>query len=199
MDATQEEPSHATSVSASGLGHVRDAFERVIVGEGDPQVDVRRFLLDPPPTPEQVEHARRRRRRVRHVSIGIAAIIAVVLLMPWTGRGVRDPPGGELHAGNAASEPTVATVAPAPKVERVDVAPAQAPRRRAARRPVAPRAASRRAPAAREAVPVVAAAPVAAPVTAPTRRPAAAPAAAPASPPQPGASTGGGAQLVPVL
>lgn len=92
----------------------------------EPPVDLRAYLLDPPPTPEQAERIERRRLLVRRVSLGVTAIIAVLLLAPWPRTDTSNLPS-DLPEPSA----EVVTVPPAPI--RVDIP------RRAAHHPRPPR------------------------------------------------------------
>lgn len=184
-----------TQFSEHDLDEVRHAFDDVMAPP--PPVDVRAYLLDPPPLPEELARRERMRLLVRRGSIAGTALLAVILLAPWPDRS--DPearaPSGTAAAPAAAPDPRASTLP-----ERVDMPPLRARPRSARARP---RVAERRedpAPAALVARPRPGAPP--APGPAPGRAPAPvaapAPAPAPTSAPAPAVASPGPGVLVPV-
>jgi hypothetical protein len=163
-------------------------FEDVMGGSEPeaPPVDVRAYLLDPPPTAAELERQARRRLLVRRGSVALAALVAIVLVAPWpSGADPQSPaaaPDQPTATSGAVDEPSATTLP-----VRVD-RPVHAPviHRRHARR---------RAPAPRQQVPVstprVARISVQPRHAAPSPKPASTAPAAPASP--------GGGVLVPVM
>lgn len=106
------------------LDRIRRRLDHVMAGD-DP-VDVRAYLLDPPPTAEQLERVERRRLLVRRGSIAATAVLAVVLLAPWPGSGAAQRDEAAVAAVPAAAtdaEPTQALPV------RVDVPPRARPAR----------------------------------------------------------------------
>src|SRR5690606_23534405 len=69
---------------------IRQQLEGVLGGERNlpgsalppPAVDVRTYLLDPPPTDDELALRERRRLLVRRGSLGCAALLSLVLLAP---------------------------------------------------------------------------------------------------------------------
>lgn len=120
LDALDMDPTDelATTPISDPLDDIRLHLDDLMTG-GDrpPPVDVRAYLLDPPPTAEQVARLERRRLLVRHGSIAACALVAVLLLAPW-------PNGEDDRTIARAADPGPLATAPAAQPElpqRVDV------------------------------------------------------------------------------
>ncbi len=202
------EPLVPPDVRPSTTSDPRDSIDDLLAGRVErADIDVRTFLLDPPPTEDELARTQRRQLLVRRGSVAAAAIIAVLLVAPWPGAGHEEP-----HAAPASPaatdgdvgvlEPTEltapgASTATPVRALRLDTPVVTAPR--ASRRSSASRStprASRPAPSTPRAA---SARPgtVHAPATA-APRPAPSPPAAPASSPTPAPTPSGDAILAPV-
>jgi hypothetical protein len=122
-----------------------------------PSLDVRDFLLDPPPTPEQIERDARRRTLVRRGSVAAAVLVGIVLVMPLPGGG--DAPAPQPQADDAAvaaatpaAQEAGSRAAASPSLPRRIDAPA--PRRPRPRADASARRVPPRAPSSATATPV---------------------------------------------
>ncbi len=175
--------------------------DRHIEPPTDAPVDVRDYLLEPPPTVEQLEQRERLRRRVRIGSIAVAVVVGALLLVPAPSRedGAAVPPGAAgIDDGMAPNGAPSAPDAPAGHGDVVDRAPVRAQRLDApAAAPAAvPQRRSSPAPSRPRPAPTTAATP------APTRPAVTKPAPtrpAPTAPTRPAPTTPTDGVLVPVM
>jgi hypothetical protein len=149
------------------LDDIRHHLDDVMSGGEPAPVDVRAYLLDPPPTAEEAARLERRRLLVRRGSIAACALVAVLLLAPW-------PSDEEPSVARAAETGPVADL-PTDEPElpqRVDLPLPRASPPRRARTPDRPRAV-RTAPARTPRAPApIRAAPRSVPVPDPAPQPA---------------------------
>ncbi|MCW2920421.1 MAG: hypothetical protein JWL76_295 [Thermoleophilia bacterium] len=201
------EPLVPQDLQPSTSSDPRERIEDVLLGRVDrSDIDVRTFLLDPPPTDAELARTERRRMFVRRGSVSVAAIVAILLVAPWPGGGAdrASAPGADAGIAEAGMEPRAD---PAPQAVRLDAEPAPTTRSRSRTRRISagtpahptrhvPRHAHHHAvPTPR--VPVHQVTPAAARAPTPAPRVASAPVASPTSNPAP--APAGGAILAPVL
>lgn len=167
---------------------VRGQFEQVMAPAQEP-VDVRAYLLDPPPTAEEAERAERRRQLVRRGSIVATVVIGLVLLAPWPRTGESRSSSPQAPHASTATTPSEPVGAVRVDADMPAAVPARQPRPRAGRqrmqraRAAPSSAAARSAPA--SAADTRSGAPAAPPTPPPstTMTSPAAPAPAPVAPP----------------
>lgn len=164
------------------LDDIRRRFEAVTGVPDEPPVDLRAYLLDPPPTAEEQARRDRQRTLVRRGSIAASALIAIVLLAPWPS--TKTPTATAEPAADVQQTPTTQT----PELPvRVDV-PASRPRAASRRvdRPPRREARSTRVITSRSERPSRAPAAPAPPAAAPVHAPARSVPAQPTNPAAPG-------------
>lgn len=92
----------------------------------DDPIDVRRYLLHPPPEPRSAA-SERRALLVRRGSLAVCAVVAIVLVLPLPGRGGASSPGSAPDVEEAG--PVAAANGTEPAPQHHAEAPASAPRR----------------------------------------------------------------------
>ncbi|MCW2949607.1 MAG: hypothetical protein JWN41_620 [Thermoleophilia bacterium] len=82
MDAPRKPPDGDSSVVDDLLSSIGTRFAAVVQPAPHPPVDVAAYLLDPPPSPADVERTERRRRFVCIGSLVAAVVVCAILLLP---------------------------------------------------------------------------------------------------------------------